>query len=240
MQTINNHIWFNLEPFLDMNSFADLEDKVIYNIAKNSESIKCSTTSRNTLLDQTNNSFREQRLLNVHNYPEFNDSQLDWITQLTSVGLGYHLMLTGIKNYPEGYHFKHTKNGVIDLHTKNDFSFLFDWIENQNIFTEYGRATFWIAKSNEKTAMHSDYANTKSLKKDQFIWLTGKSAKKLMFYDDEKNEIHYSTSRAGIFNNANWHCGLGNEFTMSWSFRVDGIFTDDFLDKTGLYTYFKN
>ncbi len=239
MQKINDKVWVDLEPYLDMDSFRGLEDQVLYGIAKNADSIRPSTTSKNTLLDQSRNSFREERILNIEKYPEFNDKQLDWITELTSAGIGYHLMMTGIKNYPAGYRFKNTKEGVFDLKSKADFPFLFNWIEKQNVFSEYGRATFWIAKANEKTVMHSDYGNTKSKMKDQFIWFTGKASKRLIFRDDESEEIHYSTSRAGIFNNCNWHCGLGNETAMGWSFRVDGIFTDEFLDKTELKSYFK-
>ncbi len=239
MHKINEQVWFDLEPYLDMETFITFEDKIIYNIAKNAETIKPSTTSKNTLYNQTAKSFREEENLNKEKYPEFNNLQRDWITQLTSSGLGYHLLLNGIRNYPQGYSLKHTREGMFDYPHKEDFRFIFDWLEQQSIFKEYGRSTFWIAKANEKTALHTDYGDITSTKKDMFIWLTGRNRKKLLQYDNDLNITIPSTTRAGIFNNCNWHCGLGHETMMAWSFRVDGIFTDEFMEKTGLDSYFK-
>lgn len=239
MKYINGHLWINLENHLDMNSFDKINDQIIFAIAKNSKYIEPSFTPRHSLLNTEHPGFLEERIKYNQVYPELDISQLNWYTKLSgAVTLGSHLMLRNNTGYPSTYQFKHLKSFTSETLFAPDFNFLFNWINEQNCFSEYGRVMFWINEPSQLSAFHTDYGNLNSDKKDMFIWLTGNFRKKILIKDTETGNIHSSPYRAMTFNNINWHGSCGDSNSTSWSLRIDGIFAKSWAESVGIKGYF--
>ena len=91
----------------------------------------------------------------------------------------------------------------------------------------------------QTTAIHTDYGDINSEKKDMFIWLTGRFKKKIILKDENTNNVYISPHRAMIFNNVNWHGSIGNDQFSSWSLRIDGVFSPEWANAVNLTEYFK-
>jgi hypothetical protein len=170
---------------------------------------------------------------------KFNNDQLELYAKLNSaVTLGRHLSVRANIGYPATYKYKHSSKVTADLPWTSDFQFIFDWIDAQKCFNDYGRVIFWINEPNQKTAFHRDYADDRLHLRDSFIWLTGKNKKQLVLKDPVTGKEYLSDCRALTFNSTNPHCSLGNELFTAWSLRVDGVFNKDWAIKAGIAEYF--
>jgi|APGre2960657404_1045060.scaffolds.fasta_scaffold07239_5 hypothetical protein len=239
MKLINDKLWINLENHLDMTTFDELHEQIIYAISKNAKYIEPSHTPKYTFLNTSNPGFAEERANNNKLLPKLNIAQLNCYTKLSgSVTLGSQLMLRGTTAYPSRYVLKHLNDHCTDTACKNDFDFLFKWIEDQKCFNEYGRTLFWINEPAQRTALHTDYGNINSETRDMFIWLTGKFRKKILIKDNDTGELHESPYRAMIFNNVNWHGSCGHDEFSSWSLRIDGVFNPEWAEAVGINDYY--
>lgn len=240
MKLINGQNWINLENHLDMTAFDAMNDQIVYAIAKNAKYIEPSYTPGFTLFDRTRGGFIEESSKNKKQFLEFDTNQLNWYTKLQGAStLGNHLILQGNMGYPASFEHKHLSKNSIILPAANDFNFLFDWIKNQNCFTDYGRTMFWINEPNQITATHTDYGNVDLGNRDMFIWLTGRYPKTILLSDNETKEIHETNTRALVFNTVNWHGSKGHRDCVSWSLRIDGSFNPDWAEKVGIREYYK-
>ena len=239
MKLINDQLFIDLSPYLDMNSFDLLEDQISYNIAKNAKNIEPSYTPHSTLLNKELPGYLEERETYKTTHPELGPSEINWYTKLKGTStLGTQLLLRGNRGYPNTYKFKHLNEYSVNMPSYVDFNFLFKWIADQGCFDEYGRTMFWINEPNQITAMHTDYGNPNLDKRDPFIWFTGRYAKKILLRDDSSTVIHESNSRAMVFNTINWHCSKGHSDFISWSLRVDGKFNVEWADRVGIREYY--
>lgn len=241
MQLINNQIFCNLEDHLDMKSFDALNDKITYALAKNHTHFKPSGTSQNTLHDQSTVSVYNKRDKLLKEIPSLSAVEALYYAKFSgAVTLGNGFILRGNTGYPAKYHEKHLRSNAIIHPFDDQFKFLFDWIDAQNCFTEYGRVLFWVNEPGQKTALHRDYPenDVKKDNKDPFIWLTGVIPKRLVVKDAETGEIHHSTSRACVFSTHNIHASEGHPQLTVWSLRIDGKFNEDWARKAGIAEYF--
>ena len=242
MQLINNQIFCNLENYLDMKSFDEMNDKITYALAINHKHFSPSGTSQNTLYDQSTLSVYKKRDQLLEEMPSLSRLEALFYAKLSgTVTLGNNFILRGNKGYPAKYDEKHLRESAILQPFDDQFKFLYDWIDAQNCFTEYGRVLFWINEPCQKTAFHRDYpANDVKHKdvKDPFIWLTGIVPKKLVVNDPDTGETHHSTSRACVFSTHNIHSSLGHPECAAWSLRIDGKFNKDWAIKAGIAEYF--
>ncbi len=239
MRLINGEKWIDLSAHLDMSSFELLEDQISYNMAKNAKYIEPSYTPQFTLLNKNLPGYLEERSVYKQQYPDFGPAEINWYTKLKGTAtLGTQLVLRGNKGYPATYQHKHLDEYSVNLPASNDFKFLFDWIDQQNCFTEYGRTMFWINEPNQITAMHTDYGNPQLDKRDMFIWLTGTNSKKILLKGNDSETIYETNSKAMIFNTINWHGSKGHPDYVSWSLRIDGAFNPEWAEKVGIREYF--
>ena len=74
--------------------------------------------------------------------------------------------------------------------------------------------------------------------KSEFIWINPMGLKKFYIYDEDKNIRHDVTSKAVFFNDLDMHGGEPNS-QMTWTLRIDGVFTQQFKEKLGI-THLKN
>jgi hypothetical protein len=242
MQLINNQIFYNLENHLDMKAFDEINDKIALALAKNYAHCQPSGTGQATLYDQSTVSvFKEQDRI-LAEMPELTRAEAAYYAKLSgTVTLGTRFIVQGNKGDRPKYHEKHLKSNALKYEFDDQFKFLYDWIDAQNCFTEYGRVIFWITESCQKTAFHRDYAETyaryKNVK-DQFIWLTGVIPKRLVVKDSDTGKLHFSTSRACVFGTHNIHSGEGHPQYAAWSLRIDGKFNKEWAEKAGISEYF--
>jgi hypothetical protein len=239
MKLINEKIYIDLSNHLDISSFDALEEKIAYNLAKNAKYIEPSYTPHFSLLNKSLPGFLEERQHDKKIYPELGNHEINWYTKLKGTAtLGSQLVLRGNKDYPKTYPYKHLDEYSVNLTSFEDFKFLFDWIEAQNCFDEYGRTMFWINEPNQITAAHTDYGNINLDKRDMFIWLTGRFSKKILIHD-ELGTLHEISSRAMVFNTINWHCSKGHADYVSWSLRIDGRFNTEWAERVGIREYYR-
>lgn len=240
MQLINNQIWINLEDYLDLSAFAKIEDKINYAIAKNYDAISYGLVSRTSLLDPSRENYAELRVSLKEQHPELTQSQANMLARISGAStFGSTLSLRTVNGYPANYSMKHKKSGTSDARFSSDFKFLFDWINDQHCFSDYGRVLFFIDCPNESVPIHSDYGDIHSVKRDMFFWITSSfNPKQIFVYNQETKEKIYCPYRATIFNAANWHGAQGHPECVSWSLRVDGVFNKEWANRVGIADYY--
>ena len=240
IKLVNNKPFVGLESFLDLKKLDDLHDEISYAIGKSADSIYPASPP--------SYSFAESELISHHQLkeelrkesPELNNFQLDWYALMHGcAGHGFCLFLRNISNYPADFRFKCLNSYTSLTPAGHNFDFLFNWIDDQNCFKEYGRVLFFISPAGSEGIIHRD---NKGLDEyvDNFIWITGKHPKKLFLFDTDTGERHVSDHRAMYFMNHNYHGTINDSDYWSWSLRIDGVFTDEFLEKTHLNNFFKN
>jgi hypothetical protein len=149
--------------------------------------------------------------------------------------LGENLLLRSYDDYVAGFRNKHLSSLNSDLPSYEHFPVLKQWIKESGIFSEVGRVIFFVSNKGVYTPIHADYQNLKS-RKDQFVWINLFSRKKF-FVLDSNLEKQYVTGEINTFDNAAWHGSEPADYSC-FSIRVDGLFTDKFLDDTGLKDHF--
>ena len=99
-----------------------------------------------------------------------------------------------------------------------------------HIFSSIGRIVVFLNETGTKVIEHRDYVDGIS-RKDQFVWISPIGNKKF-YVRDETSKI-YLKSKFCYFDNANIH-GSDQMTSASFSIRIDGTFSKDFMSITGL------
>ena len=151
--------------------------------------------------------------------------------------LGTKLLLRTYPNYSKAFGAKHLARLNKDQPAYQYFPSLRNWIEKCGAFKEVGRILFFINELGSYTPTHCDYANLDSLK-DQFIWINLFQKKTFFVLDDQWNK-QYLNGEINIFDNATWHGSEPAKYSC-FTIRIDGLFSDEFLEKTGLGKHYEN
>lgn len=149
--------------------------------------------------------------------------------------LGTKLLLRTYPNYNKSFGNKHLAELNEDQPAYAYFPKLREWIENCGAFKSVGRILFFINEIGSYTPTHCDYSNLTSLR-DQFIWIN-LFQKKSFFVLEEDWKKHYLKGEINTFDNANWH-GSEPAKHSCFTIRIDGCFSAEFLQKSGLYEHF--
>jgi hypothetical protein len=149
--------------------------------------------------------------------------------------LGTKLLLRTYPNYSKAFGAKHYARLNRDQPAYQYFPKFKQWIENCSAFKEVGRRLFFVNELGSYTPIHCDYANLNSLK-DQFIWINLFEKKKFFVLDEEFNK-HHIAGEINTFDNATWH-GSEPAKHSCFTIRIDGLFSDEFLTKTGLTNHY--
>jgi len=241
MLLINNQIFYDLEKYLDMKSFDGLNDQINLALAKNFQHFRPSGTGQGTLYDQNSISVYSKRDEVLKTNPELSSIHALFYAKLCgTVTLGTNFTVRGNKGYPGTYHDKYLKKNTIRFEFDDQFKFLFDWIDKQGCFDEYGRVIFWISEPGQNTALHRDYVDRSRGLNDPFIWLTGVIPKQLYILDEKTGIMHYSNNRACVFNTNNTHASKAHPNYTTWSLRIDGKFNKDWAERAGIADHFKH
>jgi hypothetical protein len=238
MLTVLNNPYLNLDQFLDIESLDQIEDDIILGIAK-TRSTAGPTNSGTGYIDKTKKSVPElyREIINDPSHPYYNliKSMKDWEPytfiqyKWPSHTLGHCILLRVGSSYE-------TKNSAIttkDFPAIHNFKKLIDWVNSQHIFKEVGRIIIFLNDPYSKTIEHRDYPDGIS-RKDNFIWINPLERKQFYIKDGETK--HYIKSKVAFFDSANIH-GSDSCDTSTFSIRFDGVFSEEFLEKTQLNNY---
>ena len=154
-----------------------------------------------------------------------------------SAALGKKILLRTYKQYHSDFGQKHLSSLNETTPAADNFPELMQFISDMSIFSEVGRVIVFLTERNAAPEIHCDYADRES-RKDQFVWLSPKRGKKFFVLDTEFNK-HYLTGIANTFDNATWHGGDPVPYA-TYSVRVDGLFTQEFLHASGLDSHFSS
>jgi hypothetical protein len=115
------------------------------------------------------------------------------------------------------------------------------WVENlmnNKIFEHIGRVIFFHCEAGGIPFEHRDLdakngINVSYPHRNEFIHIRPNTKKSMYVWDPEKKNKIYINSRAAWWNDQDWH---GGEMIMepSYSLRIDGRFTEDFRKKLGI------
>lgn len=245
MHLINGLPWIDLEPYADLDALELDRWRFALAIAKNPALIFTSIVGTQlNLYDQGETELGDfaKRTHRQNEKDKEAYSQLESMARFYTYckymyptqGLGQCMHIRTVKN--DLYNKKHLRDFCTDTPAAKSFEFFFQWLDRQQIFSEYGRAILFINEPGTSTTLHRDYPFPTSYK-NQFVWITlGKT--KNFFIQEDNGSKHYVTSRCALFDNANWHGSDPCKYA-SWSLRVDGVFSPQFLDKSGLLEHFK-
>jgi hypothetical protein len=124
------------------------------------------------------------------------------------------------------------------------FPGLVNWVEDMikdSIFEHIGRVIFFHCEHDGVPFEHRDLgAHNGVWDKDQysphrneFIHIRPNTKKAMYLWDPESKNKHYINSRAAWWNDQDWHGGE-RIIEQSYSLRIDGKFTDQFRKKLGI------
>lgn len=237
MYLINNQATVDFAQCVDVQSLNNLKPYLDYAVVKSSHNMTPSRYYKSQFLNQKYLGINDV-VNNVYDYEFINDLKN---TDLFASWLRFNQdLIYGQQSiqirYPKEWHTKHLSDQVIDTDNVKYWKPFFDWIKEQNIFQEYGRVVIFLNEPGTETPIHRDSPDP--TRRDEFIWISLGNRKKMFAYDDEKNIKHYLTTPIGTFDATNYHGADAGELS-SWSLRVDGIFSKEFLDKTGLYNHYR-
>jgi hypothetical protein len=107
------------------------------------------------------------------------------------------------------------------------FEKFFDWVEKQNIFTEYGRTNAFLSLPFQTLLFHKDSFDIKG-EPPEFIWVRTSLDKDLSIMGNSGHtnvEGHVVWFNGGCYHRAE----VSDNYT--FSIRVDGFFTEEFRQK---------
>jgi hypothetical protein len=241
MFKINDKITVDLTSCVDVESLLELKPYVDYAVAKHHELQMPAQYGGDLFLNKGTGFFdisEELKLDLINKYPYIGDLNykqlLLWLRYNMDIKYGQcHLHV--IK--PHSWETKNLSAHCDKCVPYESFKPLLDWVDSQNIFSDYGRVNLFINEPYTLTPIHYDPPSNEYTDKDQFIWITLDDRKKFFVYDPESKTKPYLTGYIGTFDNHNYHGSEATEFA-SYSIRVDGVFSKLFLDKSGMAGHF--
>jgi len=239
MHLINNQPTIDFSLYVNIDQLLDIKPYLDYAVVKSSKIITPSRYSGNQFLDQHGIGLTDILDSYSGEYPfiqdlKDNDQLASWLRYQFDIIYGQQSVQI---IYPTSWSTKHLKESCVPTENIKYFKLFFDWLEEQKIFSQFGRVIVFTNEPGVNTPTHYDYKNDVS-SKDEFIWINLDNRKKFFVYDTETKIKHYLAGQIGTFNNHDYHGAEPSEFA-TWSLRVDGIFSNSFLEKTNLIDYFR-
>jgi len=111
------------------------------------------------------------------------------------------------------------------------------WLENLKCFDKLGRVSLLITRPGVPTAYHRDTGQKDSEfvahpHRQEFFWLNMTEGKDMYVLDDDRNPILVDC-RSAFFNHHAWHGSHTCLPFWALSFKIEGIFNQDFRDQAG-------
>ena len=260
---INDKPYFNLEKFIDMDSFDRLQPEIIRGFAEARDYAKEGTWMKPGF-DLNDMSYKMgwkplyqaiEEFLSLPDtdpikkggidlYRDFDDFQVrNKFTRYVKMAMNAYDPYIYYFLWEQGSWDDRTKERKLTEEAKY-FSNTVKWIENmvdENIFTSIGRVIFFLCESDGIPFEHRDLDAKNGIKnmkeytqhRNEFIHIRPNTKKAFYLWDPEKKNKTYINTRAAWWNDQDWH---GGERIMeqSYGLRIDGKFTEDFRKKLGI------
>ena len=137
-----------------------------------------------------------------------------------------------VPRYCLNFDTKHNANECVALPEDKNFAFFYEWLNSQNIFSDFGRVSLFINYQGASGTLHHDYPDASNPNQDEFILINfNPKSKKFYLIDNNTDEKVYLTGHCNWFNTSNIH-GSDPVPQACYSLRVDGLFSDAFKQRS--------
>lgn len=246
MHGINGQPWIDLDSHIDVEGFKNLNLENIYGISR---SFWDQGNYGPGVYDRTkkNDLFWLEADLYMKRHPDWQE-----IAELKFLDINekrrYLKLRYGIYNpshtiylkKPIGRDYHSIANEAANPWTDNSrfFPNVVEWIKKLP-FESIGRALYFLHEHDCDLVMHSDlkHSSNSAVKyvADQphgteFVWIRATKDKGFYVYDEANNVKHHVSSYSAWFNSYDVHGGDPTE-NMTYSLRIDGVFTKEFREK---------
>lgn len=254
MKGINNKPFVCLDQYLDIESLLELVDDIHYGIAISHKDIRINFASTyhrfNTdikLEDPKDFSSGYHCWLNDAERQSIGKELLEtdtkafqyWLTLQYRIvePLQYVILREPDKKFDETYiPLDGMKNNSIDFfwtdESKN-FSTLKTWCEKLP-FDKLGSVSLLLMMPGSPMPMHRDlfYIDDNYEHQESFIWFDPLKSRSMYVLDKNTEEKYFMKGGISyIWNNHDWHGGVEPTSNLTWTLRVEGIFSEDFKKK---------
>jgi hypothetical protein len=147
--------------------------------------------------------------------------------------IGYNIYIRQMLS--ADYSKKHLASETKPAPCAEHFECFMQWVDQQKIFDEVGRAVVFFNDQHQYCLTHRDHSELNPVDSpDEFIWVNLFPIRKRFFLiDDETGHKHYINHQVAWFDTANWHGSDNGEFA-AFTIRVDGVFSEAWKSKIGL------
>lgn len=257
---INGKPYFDMESYLDMDTFDKLQPEIYRGFAEAREFAKEGTWMAP--------GFTFEDMSYRHNWKPIYQAMQDFLALPDDdpIKMGGMDLYKDFKNYktrnkftryikmamgaydPYIYYFLWEEGNWDDrpgerqlTEESKHFPGVVDWVlklKENKIFDHIGRVIFFHCEADGIPFEHRDLdarngMNIVKPHRNEFIHIRPNTKKAMYLWDPEKKNKVYLNTRAAWWNDVDWH---GGERIMeqSYSLRIDGKFTDDFRKKLGI------
>jgi hypothetical protein len=257
---INNKPYFDLEQYLDMETFEKIQPEILHGFAEAREFAKEGTwmapgftfenmsyrinwkpiyeAMQEFLLLPDNNPIKERGLLLIpkdfKNFQERNK-----FTRYLKMAMGAYDPYIYYYLWEEGSWDDRSAKRKLTVEAQY-FPNVVKWVEELigNIFEDIGRVIFFHCEADGIPFEHRDLDAKNGVDvvkphRNEFIHIRPNTKKAFYVWDPETKNKTYINCRAAWWNDVDWH---GGERIMeqSYSLRIDGKFTEEFRKKLGI------
>ena len=231
-KTILNQNYITFDKFLDIDTLLAMRPKISALIALHSNYIRPTKYNSTNLLDGTNGIpyFTEEiktnldKLENKEMFEELIDND----------ALGTYLLfeeerLTSEGSFSVTLQYIDSNSNVVQTDINSKFDFLYEWVNNQNIFENIQRVNFFVTWKDTQTLIHRDW-NEDAAEPLHSLHINFSKSKSLFLIDLDTEEKIYLTGHCNWFDTRNYH-GTDKVKRSCFSLRIIGKFSEQFLDK---------
>ena len=247
MHLINDQLYVDLSDYIDLPALEAIKNDILIGMVKSRNGFHESSARYHNYLDQTYpsllNTTADYLIRDPANpyhkyYKKLNFNRRDCVMFTKLAGeyqqMGQVLYLRVLKD-PSNITTKYATDENVDTPWFNNFPELREWISNLKIFDQVGRVLMWTNAPGEPGAIHRDsYVGWP----DHFVLINLDPHKKEVFILDDDGNRHTIKSKACVFDIRNYHGSQGKDFP-SWTFRVDGLFNEEWARSIGIWEHFK-
>ena len=233
---INNLPYIDLQNYIDLPSYDHLIPEICRGFATAQHLI---INGSQTCKDGSINPGKFKPLYEAYN--ELQSLPDNHPIKQASLGLDYNQLTTYLKYALGGYDlysryvlFEECQEEIVVGEIANHFPNVINWIKKLkgSVFKNIQGATFFLLEAGGVPLEHRDPATTEEDLKyiPEFVHIKTDLDRPFYLIDPESREKTYITTRASWWNERDWHGGepiLKPTFT----FRVDGDFTEEFKNK---------
>ena len=248
MFLINNQLYIDLEPYIDMEGLLAIEHDIIYGLTKSKNDFWEGGASYHNFYDPSLESLlnashpaqlKDPRNPNYNDFKKLNFDVKDcrffarYLGKYRQMGQVLNLR-TYLPTDPKGVHNKASQQYNFDTTAYQHFPSFKEWVNNLKIFSEIGRIIFWLNAPGEPGAIHKDeFIN----RPDHHMLINLHPDRKDLFILDDEGNKQVIQSRAYVFDGRNFHGTQGKDF-YSWTIRIDGVFNKEWAESIGIWDHF--